>query len=108
MLGYLLVWAAPAALIVILWNIERLLSDRPHYHLRAPDFDPHSLNFLYGAWTVILWNYFGKKEAELEEIRLRRENICAFCKKHIGEGGLEYSMQLHAFVCGECLPPPAP
>jgi hypothetical protein len=102
MFAYLIVWSAPA---VFIWIVEAVLGLMSRYHRNRPD-SLVGFGFFYGIWTVILWNYFGKKERELEERRLKRENICAFCKKQVEEDDLVYSMQLHRFVCGECLPPP--
>ncbi len=104
--AYLIVWSAPAIFVLIVGTILGLLSHRSHYDPILPD--RLGFGFFYGIWTVILWNYFGKKEKEAEEERLRSENICAFCKKQVEEDDLVYSMQLHRFVCGECLPTPEP
>jgi len=103
--AYLIVWSAPAVFIWIVGAILGLLSHRPQYRPVLPD--RLGFGFFYGIWTVILWNYFGKKERDIEEKRLENDNMCACCKKKVEEGDLVYSMQLHASVCGDCLPPPA-
>jgi hypothetical protein len=106
MFGYLIVWSAPAVIIVIIGAIQSLLSHRSHFHPYPSGDEQLGFGFFYGAWTVILWNYFGKKEKEIEERRLRDENICAFCKRQVEEGDLVFSMQFRSFVCSECLPSP--
>ena len=104
--AYVVVWIVPGLLLWIVDVIQGLLSPRLHYHPHISEADHVYLAFLYGMWTMFLMNHFGKKETEIEEERLRRENICAFCKTQFGEGDLVYSMQLHRFVCGDCLPSP--
>jgi hypothetical protein len=100
---YLLVWSAPYVCACIANIISGILSHRPNYH---PYISGQSFGFLYGLWTAYLYGYFGKWEKGIEERQRERENICAFCKQRVS-GKLVYSMQYHASVCVDCLPPPA-